>query len=269
MPVLYKGRLATEHYAIENRKLNGFPGMTIAFLTDLHNCLHGVGNEELLQQIYLSSPDFILCAGDMLVGKAECDCSVPLELFRRLAVDYPVYYANGNHEARLRLYPEEYGAMYEEYMDALHAMGVVVLNNRSISLQDRPVRLYGLDMDRFYYKRFRKTPMESGYLHTVLGSPEKDSYNILLAHNPLYDPEYASWGADLVLSGHIHGGLIRLPGLGGVVSPQVRFFPKYSGGMYHLNHTELVVSRGLGIHSIPIRINNSPELSVIHIQGEQ
>lgn len=267
--MLYKGQLVTEYYHIKSEKLNRSPKITAAFLTDLHNCQHGVQNVELLEQIHKSNPDFILCAGDMLVGKAGHSMEVPLNLMKQLAEEYPVYYANGNHEKRLYLYPEQYGTMYEEYMGALEQMGITILKNESIDLNEYGIRIYGLDMDRCYYKRFCKTSMEASYLTDVLGWPEQTSYNILLAHNPLYNPEYAYWGADLVLSGHVHGGLIQLPYIGGVLSPQVRFFPKYCSGHYHLKKTDMIVSRGLGTHSINIRLNNPPELSVIDLQGKQ
>ena len=103
----------------------------------------------------------------------------------------------------------------------------------------------------------------------ILGEADEDYFNILLAHNPQYFKEYAGWGADLTLAGHIHGGLVRLPLLGGVVSPMVSFFPKYDGGTFFENGKEMILSRGLGTHTIPIRMFNPGELNIITIKGKQ
>ena len=85
----------------------------------------------------------------------------------------------------------------------------------------------------------------------------------MLAHHPAYFDAYASWGADLTLSGHLHGGMIRLPFVGGLVSPQMRLFPKYDKGLYTKKGKKLIVSAGLANHTVNIRINNPPELVVI------
>ncbi len=263
-----RDRLEDGQYDIRSRKQNGRKPVTIAFLTDLHNCVYGEENKILLDHIDACRPDLVLCAGDMLVGKPGTSVEIPLALMRRLALAYPVYYANGNHEKRLAVYPEQYGSLYDEYGGALRDAGVTVLNNAYEDLDPYGIRIYGLDLERGFYRRFRKTAMPDGYLRELLGDPPTDRYTVLLAHNPLYAPEYAAWGADLVLSGHVHGGLIRIPGIGGVLSPEVRLFPKYCAGRYHLGRTDLIVSRGLGSHSCYLRINNPPELSVISLRGE-
>ena len=102
--------------------------------------------------------------------------------------------------------------------------------------------------------------MEAKYLTDTLGRTKTEKYEILLAHNPDYFPEYAGWGADLVLSGHVHGGMMRLPLIGGVVSPAFKFFPKYDGGMFRIGKSVMILSRGLGMHTIPVRIFNPGEL---------
>lgn len=83
-----------------------------------------------------------------------------------------------------------------------------------------------------YYKKLSRREMKVSYLNSLLGRPSSDEYNILIAHNPDYFKAYAAWGADLVLSGHVHGGIMRLPVLGGVLSPSLRLFPRYDGGLY-------------------------------------
>ena len=108
--------------------------------------------------------------------------------------------------------------------------------------------------------------MSSEYLDGLIGKAEEESYQILLAHNPEYFETYADWGADLTLSGHVHGGIMRLPVLGGVISPKLVLFPKYDGGHFIRKDAHMVLSRGLGMHTIPIRIFNPAELVLIHLK---
>ena len=93
-------------------------------------------------------------------------------------------------------------------------------------------------------------------------------YNILLSHNPLYYPAYRDWGADLTLSGHIHGGIIRIPGLGGLLSPDLTLFPRYDGGHFTERGKHLIVSRGLGNHFL-VRVMNPPEIGVITLARQK
>ncbi|MGN0243531.1 MAG: metallophosphoesterase [Lachnospiraceae bacterium] len=259
-------KLQTEFYHIHrqerssNHKVSRF-----VFLTDLHNCVYGRDNEELVNRIMQQQPDAILCTGDMIVGLEGETLDVSIALFEKLSAFCPVYYANGNHETRLHCYPERFGNEYEEYVGALTGCGVHMLNNETVLLPDMSIALTGLEMDACYYKRFRLLPMETDYLEQTLGQASEDFFQILLAHNPFYFPDYAKWGADLTLAGHVHGGIVRLPFLGGIISPQVSLFPKYSAGLYKRGEKQMIVSRGLGMHSIQLRVGNPPELSVIEI----
>ena len=115
-----------------------------------------------------------------------------------------------------------------------------------------------------FYGRFRQPDMSDEYISELLGDNNKECYNVLIAHNPMYFDYYERWGADLVISGHIHGGIMRLPYLGGVISPQIRLFPKYSGGLYTINKAKMILSRGLGTHTIRFRFFNPPELVVVN-----
>lgn len=234
------------------------------FLSDLHNKSYGKENERLLAAIDEADPDLILCTGDMLIARPGESMEIPIAFMQRLASKYPVYYANGNHEYRLRLYPEKYGDMYTVYKKAMLDCGIHYLENESetVSFHGRTINICGLEIDRKYYKRFRKTPMEEGYLESEVGR-KPDTYTVLLAHNPDYFPQYAAWGAELTLSGHVHGGIIRLPKLGGVFSPQIRLFPTYDGGLYERDGSRMILSRGLGMHTIPVRIGNRAELIVV------
>ena len=102
----------------------------------------------------------------------------------------------------------------------------------------------------------------------MLGKVDKSRYNILLAHNPDYLKQYAKWGADLVISGHVHGGIMRLPFLGGIIAPSFKIFPKYSGGLYEEGESKMILSTGLGSHTIPVRVFNPAQLVVLEIDSE-
>ena len=151
--------------------------------------------------------------------------------------------------------------MAERYEEALQKIGIRRLVNEHTVLEESGICIYGSEIDKLYYKRFGIQPMDREYLKSLLGQPSAEKYTILIAHNPDYFPKYADWGADLVLAGHVHGGMVRVPIWGkGVVSPNVRLFPKYDGGEFTLGKTRMLLSRGLGMHTIPIRLFNPGEV---------
>lgn len=250
---LYSNKIKEEHHYV--------------VLSDLHNKSYGMKNEKLIKAIDKLAPEAILIAGDILTAKPGKSYEVAFDLMKSLACKYPVYYGMGNHETRLFLYPEVYGDMGKNYEADLNKIHVRFLKNESRECKDN-IRITGLDMKREYYKRFKKNPMDSSYLPKTLGEIKPEKYEILLAHNPDYFEEYADWGADLVLSGHVHGGMMRLPVLGGVVSPAFKLFPKYDGGIFKQGTSTMILSRGLGMHTIPIRIFNPGELISLNISPE-
>lgn len=256
-------RFVTVHYEVESEKLA--KGYTFALLSDLHNKSFGKDNAKLLRAIHKLAPDGILIAGDMMTAQKGEKFQIALKLMEQLAKDYPIYYGMGNHEYRAGLYPEQYGTMYEDYIQGLRDCGIEPLINENVNLPSANIEICGLQMDRCFYQRFRKHPMGQEYLPETIGYPKKDKFQILIAHNPDYFDEYAFWGADLVVSGHVHGGLMRLPYLGGVVSPKLTLFPKYDGGRFKQGTSQMILSRGLGTHTLPIRIFNPGELVMIHL----
>lgn len=242
--------------------------LRIVVVADLHNKRYGKDNEKLLAAIEGEKPDLVLAAGDILTARPGKKLDTAVHFLEGIHV--PIYYADGNHEHRLQLYPEKYGDMRERYDAELHRLGVHHLINTREDLAEYGISIYGSQIDKFYYKRFRVQPMDSAYMKSILGDASDSFYNILLAHNPDYFPQYAAWGADLVLSGHVHGGIARIPLWGrGVVSPNVRLFPKYDGGEFKEGKATMVLSRGLGMHTIPVRFCNPGELIVIDLVPEK
>ena len=241
--------------------------VTVVLLADLHNCIYGKKNRRLLGAIEKVRPDFVLCAGDMLVGKKGRSMKPAVDFMTAVAKKFPVYYGNGNHEYRMRTEPQKYGSMYQEYEETLTRAGVhFLMNDKAIvPAGNTYVSIYGYELEGAYYRKFNELELTKRQLCARLGEADRNRFSILIAHNPVYGDTYAEWGADLTVSGHLHGGIIRIPGVGGIISPQARLFPKYDGGMYEIGGRHLAVSRGLGGHTVNIRIFNRPELVVIKL----
>lgn len=255
-------RFVTIRYTVSDSRIQ--KEFRAVLLADLHNKSFGKDNEALITAIDELQPDMILVAGDMLTAKPGADFKVAIELMGRLSARYPVYYGNGNHEYRAGIYPEKYGDMYENYNRQLSEMGIHPLVNTAVKPEEYGVSIYGLEIAREYYKRFQRPHMSVEYMNGVLGQADESAYKIVLAHNPEYFETYAAWGADLVLSGHVHGGMVRVPFCGkGVVSPNISFFPKYDGGSFVVGNSRMLLSRGLGTHTIPVRLFNPGELVCI------
>lgn len=263
--MLYDGtRFVIRRYTIKNNKIKNKYRAVV--LSDLHNKRFGKNNTLLLEAIHAQKPDGIWIAGDILTARPGKSLEPAIELLTALAGKYPIFYANGNHEHRLKLYPETYGDMAEKYEEALAKIGIKPLVNEQYLLEKENIRIYGAEIAREYYQRFTIPDMQVEYLQEIMGLPERENYIVLLAHNPDFFPVYAAWGADLVLSGHVHGGMVRIPGWRGVVSPNVRLFPKYDGGKFEEGNSTMILSRGLGMHTIPVRLFNPGELIVIDFE---
>lgn len=260
---------SVKDYDITSSKLSGVQAeRRIIFLSDLHNYTYGRDNRRLISAIQKVQPDLILIGGDMLIGINEPRQDRAIRLITQLAEQYPVRYANGNHEQRMKIYPEIYGESYIEYKTLLERAGVRFLENEKEKLtwDEADVTLYGLEIPAECYAKFQKTELSAAQVTECIGQAERDRYSILLAHNPTFTDTYLEWGADLVLSGHFHGGIVRVPGFRGVLSPQGRLFPKYSGEHTRTAGQDVVVSTGLGVHTIPLRFFNPAQLVVLHMR---
>lgn len=261
---IYDGsRFVTVRYEIASGK--AMKPCRMVLLSDLHNKSYGREQEKLVREIDKISPDVILTAGDMLTAVQDTPYEKALSLMRQLSSRYQIYYGLGNHEQRLQRCPEEFGTVYDDYVKELADCGVTLLINENVYLPEYNVAVCGAEIDRQYYRKFRKHPMDAGYLPKILGRPREDACQILIAHTPQYFEEYVAWGADMVVSGHVHGGIMRLPVFGGVLSPNLTLFPKYDGGRFAYGKSVMILSRGLGTHTVPLRIFNPAELVVIDL----
>lgn len=255
--------------------LNGMKGkIKIVFLSDMHNREYGRKNERLYQAVLEEEPDLILIGGDMIVEHPDKSLAPALSFVKRLTDLCPVYYAIGNHEQRMKEMPENYKTSFAEYQRELQKQGVIFLENeaRTVKIKGAFLVLNGLELPLITYKKFQKAKVTAGDVASRLGCRPKKSRTeytcqVLLAHNPTYMDAYKEWGADLILCGHLHGGMVRIPGIGGVITPQAFLFPKYSGEMRKEDGKVIIVSKGVGSHSVNIRLFNIPEVVSIELKG--
>ena len=258
----------THHFVVRKYRFSSpkiQKNLRMVMMSDLHNYQYGRENKTLFDAIVEASPDIIVVAGDMITANTKEKFEKTLEMLTKLNEQYPVYYAYGNHEQKISLYRDRYGDMGERFDAALKETGVRILRNARVEIPDTGVIINGLELEHAYFQRFHTKPMADDYLQKLMGVPDKEKYQVLLAHNPEYFKEYAAWGADLTLSGHIHGGIVRLPFFGGVISPAIRFFPKYDGGLFEEYDAAMVLGRGLGTHTPKVRMFNPAELLVIDL----
>lgn len=246
-------------------------GLRIVHITDLHSKSFGKQNEKLAHFIRHHHPDVIFATGDMMETTPNSTRAF-CQLLEKLNGKYPVYFSPGNHELR-----QTDEVIREEMLRCCTERGAVPLENDSAVLQrnETAIRLYGYAPAEWGGVRSygqEKTPTKAD-MDAVLGEKDKAVFSILLAHNPDGFPGYARWGADLTLSGHIHGGLWRPFGVG-IFSPTRRFFPKYSAGLYDAGDIDiscpakLFVSTGLSGAIIP-RLWNPPEIAVLTLRSGQ
>lgn len=238
-------------------------------ISDLHDVDHGKKNKVVADAIRQINPEFVIFAGDMITASHSEGpiYEAVIEFIRDLSKDYTIYYGLGNHEVRIKECTEDYSGRFDKLKSDLGDAGVELIDNSSVLLDNLGIRIFGLSVSMDYYKRLRDNRIPDGYINDAIGNADNDNISILIAHNPVFYEEYIKWGADLILSGHLHGGIVRIPFLGGVISPQLKLFPKYDSGVFQDGKTTMLVSRGLGFHSIPIRINNKSEICDVYVKG--
>ncbi len=269
-------KLEVSNYKIYQTKLpQELDGFRIALLTDLHNNQYGKDNTKLLQRLKSLKPDIVCLSGDLITANKLQKAQKGLPFILELAKNYPVYYSLGNHEEKWKQFElsgRQTKLSFEEFKIQLAKAGVFFLDNTSVTLQkgEAIITITGLTLPlSFYYKRGKRPNLSKEELNGLIGTAFHGGYQILLAHMPAYFKEYTEWGADLVLSGHVHGGIVILPKLGGVISPQYELFPVYDYGCFQEKESRLILSRGLGTHTIPIRIFNRPELVGIELKRQK
>lgn len=256
----------TKTYHIETDKIKNGQSVRFAVLADLHGLAFGNQNQELFSRIEAEKTDAVLIAGDMLVGSDLSTAEAVTGFLCRLANSFPVFYALGNHEYKMLLNPEVRES-YLNYERVLTSAGVCFLHNEHISmvLGGTEFVFYGLELPIEYYRKPRSPYPDQKTLKELIGKPSGREISVLLAHNPKYGNAYFEWGADFIFSGHYHGGVLRLGEHHGLACPQYLFLPPYCCGDFHKGRQHMVVSAGLGEHTIPVRIRNPRELIIAEL----
>ncbi|NMA92236.1 MAG: metallophosphoesterase [Firmicutes bacterium] len=252
-----------------------FDGFKIVHIGDLHGKEFGPGNANLARMIKKQAPDLILTSGDMINSRND-DGGAFIALLNELDGVCPVYCSLGNHEQLVQDRDQNTGTtVFNSFEKSLRGAGGNLLDNQRVELSRNgdAIYIYGLTTALYHYTGgdtayWEGADLKAEFLEDRLGPPAQDRYNILLAHNPKYFGVYRDWGAHLILAGHIHGGIIRLPYLGGVFSPDITFFPPYDAGLYRLGESQMYVTRGLGNSTIPFRLLNRPEVTIIELIRE-
>lgn len=237
---------------------SSFKGFKILQLSDLHNKKFGDNQDVLIQKVKSINPDIIAITGDLIDSKSY-DPEVSMELIRELVKEYPVYFVTGNHE--------KWSGKYNDLEKELKQHHVTVLRNEHVSIQigGQDIHILGIDDPEFVTGNRDEGNVVKGEIIKAKFEMQPDTYNVLLSHRPEFLTEYADEQIHLVLSGHAHGGQVRLPFIGGLVAPNQGILPTYTTGLYEKQNTSMVVSRGLGNSIIPQRIFNRPELVVVQL----
>lgn len=248
--------ITTKAYAIPIPKLKS--DKNIVFFSDFHSVAKKGYIDKLVNEIKKANPQCVVIGGDMIVGKKGANNKPAIELLEKLAKEFKIYYVYGNHESRMfeRKIQDEDG--YFEFLTS--QTNVEILNNKStkIQLDNVSLNLTGLEFSDVYYKKGKSqrpkiTEIEDKLLKT-------EHYSIVVCHKPEFFEVISQTEADLVLAGHNHGGIVRFPFIGGIVSTSYRLFPRYSYGLYKKNNCKMILSSGIGTHTIHFRLFNPPEI---------
>ena len=255
----------TSHYRIKSNKIRR--GIRLAVLADLHNCMLEDMGRRLFHEVDKEHPDLVMIAGDIVDSIKGSDPTCAMKLLGLIHERYPVIYGMGNHEKKI-LKGEYLHRERAQLIRGLKEAGLKILSDSYRYIDDTGIKVSCLDLDLSYFGRGVFKPLSAEQIEEHIGELERDRFNILIAHDPQYFAAYSDYGSDLVISGHMHGGIIRIPYLGGLVSPKLRLFPKYDAGYFERKASKMLVSKGLGCHTIQLRINDPTELMIVDLEKE-
>lgn len=245
-------RLILRTYTVASPKLTA--EVRLAVVTDFHSSDNA---DDVVAMVASCAPDAVLMVGDLFDDDTQNrPTERTLSLMRQLSAQYPCYYVSGNHEA----WTGEMDALYQQTEEA----GVTVLRMSSGVLTVRGQRIALCGIPDPYEMVFSGAPDTEEQLRQALEDVDSADFTVLLAHRPELLAKYAQFPLDLVVSGHAHGGQVRIPGvLNGLYAPNQGWFPKLAGGAYTQGGTTLIVSRGLAVRTRLPRIFNRPEVVLV------
>mgnify|MGYP001091672248 CR=1 FL=1 len=252
--------LEVTNYSLENEKIpSSFNDYKIAQISDFHNTKSKRLTNSLIRKLKQEQPNIIVITGDLIDAK-KTDIEVATHFIEEISNIAPIYYVTGNHEVSTK--------DYEKLKENLISNNVTILENKSIFIKEKEeeINLLGIDDPSIIRDSFID---DSTITRTNLEniSYDKEKYSILLSHRPELFDTYVQSNIDLILTGHAHGGQIRIPFIGGVIAPNQGIFPKYTSGVLKKDSTTMIISRGIGNSILPFRINNRPELVIITLKN--
>ena len=245
--------------------------VTLCHISDIHSRRYGDYSTEAAKAIAARAYDALICTGDAI----DCSWDVGGDLFFTLLDQlppHPTLVSPGNHEKRIEC---SEGSL--PFAERCRARGIHYLDNAAatLSFDTQTICFYGYIQPFRSFgvrgrlnARLRQNIHKADLMHT-LGPCRTDVPVVLLAHDPAPFASYAAWGAPLTLSGHMHGGSVRLPLVGGLLSPARTFFPRYDAGLYRDRNSHMIVSRGLAASLFPPRIRNHPEVAFITLYPQK
>lgn len=248
----------TTEYTVASEELpEAFNGLKVVQVSDLHNATFGRNQSSLIEKVEAADPDAIFLTGD-LVDSNRYDLEAGLVLVDALIEMSSVYFVTGNHEVASN--------QVEEIEAALQQRGVTVLADDSVEWEKdgESIQIAGID-DPLMEPDVHE---EEATRQSLADAQLTDDFTLLLAHRPEHLPIYAEEAVDVIFSGHAHGGQIRIPGIGGLIAPGQGWFPKVTEGIFEIDQSQMVVSRGLGNSTFPVRIFNLPEIVVVTLEKE-
>lgn len=248
-----------------NKLPDSFDGVRIVHLSDMHACSFGKDNSTLSEMVRREHPDYIFATGDFISRSrgAYQDFLKFLDGCKGLC---PVIFSFGNHESWIgKTSPR----ILQEFLKELEQRGVIILNDGFVTLckGDSSIAVFGLTPERG--DKYQTVKMDEKKITEKLGKCPIGQSVLLLAHEPQFFSDYARWGAQAVFSGHVHGGIVRLPFIGGILSSDHGLFPQYDGGIYHIDSSVMLVSRGLGCSHVRFRLFNKPEIMIVTLKKGQ
>ena len=243
---------------VDSRIPKEFNEYKIVQVSDFHNTKSNKLTDDLVKEIKIQNPNVIVITGD-LVDSRKTNIDVAISFIKRIKDIAPIYFVTGNHESRI----SKYGVLKEK----LEKESVIVLDNKAeiLEIYAAKINLIGINDPNMSYHPYA---LDNEKIKNELTDTnyDKNNYSILLSHRPELFDTYVDSKLDLVLTGHAHGGQVRIPFIGGLISPNQGFFPKYTGGKFKEDNTNMIVSRGIGNSIIPFRVNNRPELVVVQLK---
>ena len=260
-------RIVVTSFEVESEHLpDEFNGFRIVQVSDLHNDEFGRDNEKLLALIKEIKPDIIAITGDLLDSR-RTSIEKALNFVMQASQIASCYYVTGNHESRM---DEEFEQLEAGMIEA----GVCVLRNEKVVLENdgAQITIAGIDDPRFATdtdKVEKMKPVIGDILKGILQDVQEKEFVLLLSHRPELFDMYCEQEIDVVLTGHVHGGQVRVPYIGGIIGPGQGILPDYDAGLYEADGTKMILSRGLGQSVMPFRVNNPPELVVLDLKSRE